>query len=564
MINLALFSHSNALAGAERMLFNLAKSLNNIDKYDIKVFIPQNNIFINEFSLSCHESGIDYIFLEQYPYYIFNNNDNIMPINISTQKAILEIEHLLRKHNIGVVIVNTLVSMPAILAARKLGLPVITWVHGILDPVSARGIASNISFERQLYLDRMLLSLSNEVVYCSDWTKRYYDSYIDTPGVTINNWTIEKSKVESPAGTCKFVCLNTFDKYKGVETLVEAAKIVKMKGYEFELDIYGDGAEVVKKALNDKIKKNNLDEHIKLKGRVVDTSKVYEESSCLVQPSYLESFGLTVIEAMAHSRPVIVAKSGGPENIVIDGETGYLVEKNDANAIADKMISIILNPEKNKKLGTNAFEDYSKKYDGKLSIGQFENIIRSLCKRETTMTNTEKLMYQSIINIIDLEINGNINGDYIYGEYGKVQKNHTINKIKIPSNIIFSKLINKERRYMLNYSGDKLSEIGIIFASFINVSGNGFMEIYVKNRRLRKIEFNLENILQNQWNIFSIEPLSFRNEATFEIKFSFQYNEGSGHVGVFHNQNRNTMYNRLLSKLNIDTKDKDILCVHMN
>lgn len=563
MINIALFSHSNSLKGAERMLFNLIRGLNN-KEYKPIVFMPKSNQFMDEFSSLCKTNCIDYEFLNQYPYYIFNNNDNRMPINISTQEAILEIEHLLRKHNIGVVIVNTLVSMPAILAARKLGLPVITWVHGILDPVSARGIASNISFERQLYLDRMLLSLSNEVVYCSDWTKRYYDSYIDTPGVTINNWTIEKSKVESPEGTCKFVCLNTFDKYKGVETLVEAAKIVKMKGYEFELDIYGDGAEVVKKALNDKIKENNLDEHIKLKGRVVDTSKVYEESSCLVQPSYLESFGLTVIEAMAHSRPVIVAKSGGPENIVIDGETGYLVEKNDANAIADKMISIILNPEKNKKLGTSAFENYSKKYDGKLSIGQFENIIRALYKRETTMTNTEQLMSKSIINIIDLEINCNTKDAYIDTESNNDSKNNTINKIEIPSNIIFSKLVKKERRYTLKYSGDKLSEIGIIFASFINVSGNGLMEIYVKNKKLRKIEFNLENILQNQWNIFSIEPLSFINEATFEIKFSFQYNEGSGHVGVFHNENRNTIYNRFLSKLDIGTKDKDILCVHMN
>lgn len=561
MINVALFSHSGGLKGAERMLFNLAQSLNKKEEYKIVVFIPKTDTGIDEFSILCDKNNIEYQFINEYPYYIFNNIENLKDINSLTQKSILNIESILKNNEIDIVIVNTLVSMPAILAAKKLELPVITWVHGILDPVSARGIVMNTSFERQLYIDRMLLSLADSIVYCSDWTKRYYSSYVDSEGITINNWTLENSKLDMPVGLPKFICLNTLDKYKGVDILIKAASIVKQRGYEFELDIYGDGSNIIKEFLKDEIKRNDLNDFVKLKGRVIDTSKVYVQSTCLIQPSYLESFGLTIIEAMAHSRPVIATKSGGPESIVLDGKTGYLVEKNDMEAIAQKMIEVINNPKKNKELGINAFENYSQKYNGIESTLKFEEIITSLCNNQIYMKNTDKLIYESIIRIIDLEKNEKI---YNQESQGNTVNENSVKLIDIPSDIFFSKEIKKERIYNASYKGTTLSKIGVIFASLSKIAGIGKFEIYFKNKKIREQEFILEDIKQNEWTIFYIEPIYCRKELNIQIKFSFEYKEASGYIGLFHNKKRNTLYNRCLNKLNIDTKDKELLSIYMN
>jgi glycosyltransferase involved in cell wall biosynthesis len=56
-----------------------------------------------------------------------------------------------------------------------------------------------------------------------------------------------------------------------------------------------------------------------------------------------EAFGLPVLEAMAAGTPVVASRSGGIVDIVTDGETGILVAKNDAQALADAMITLIGN-----------------------------------------------------------------------------------------------------------------------------------------------------------------------------------------------------------------------------
>lgn len=57
----------------------------------------------------------------------------------------------------------------------------------------------------------------------------------------------------------------------------------------------------------------------------------------LISASKHETFGRTLIEAMAQGVPVVATKSGGPEEIVEDGTSGYLVEVGDSQAIAEKM-----------------------------------------------------------------------------------------------------------------------------------------------------------------------------------------------------------------------------------
>ena len=63
----------------------------------------------------------------------------------------------------------------------------------------------------------------------------------------------------------------------------------------------------------------------------------YSAADLLVAPSYYESFGLTVLEAMACGTPVVAARTGGLRGLVRDGETGYLVPWHCPEPFAQRM-----------------------------------------------------------------------------------------------------------------------------------------------------------------------------------------------------------------------------------
>lgn len=73
---------------------------------------------------------------------------------------------------------------------------------------------------------------------------------------------------------------------------------------------------------------------------------LYRSASVLVAPSLIEEpFGLPLVEAMACGVPVVASRAGGMAGIVADGETGRLVPRGDAAALAGAISQILLDPD---------------------------------------------------------------------------------------------------------------------------------------------------------------------------------------------------------------------------
>jgi hypothetical protein len=81
-------------------------------------------------------------------------------------------------------------------------------------------------------------------------------------------------------------------------------------------------------------------------------------------PSRYESFGLVAIEAMAAGTPVIALASGGLQEVVEDGETGFLVppEENAAQIITERLIHLTKNPELLDAMKYKARQAYIEKF----------------------------------------------------------------------------------------------------------------------------------------------------------------------------------------------------------
>jgi len=137
-------------------------------------------------------------------------------------------------------------------------------------------------------------------------------------------------------------------KLKKVENLIIAFKEVLSKIPEAELYIVGIGPQ--------ESMLKNLVEQLKITSKVHFTGYVSEQEKIalmkrawvLVQPSVAEGFGLVLVEANACKTPVIAVDSGGPREVVRDGETGYLIKPNNIKMLVEKLIELL--SDKNKIL----------------------------------------------------------------------------------------------------------------------------------------------------------------------------------------------------------------------
>ena len=156
------------------------------------------------------------------------------------------------------------------------------------------------------------------------------------------------------AATPYFIWLSRVHRYKGVWTALEAFEKFSKSHPEVKLYIVGDGP--LLKKLPAWIKSHGLDGKVELTG-FVPAARKYEllsSSLALLQTSYKEGWGLTVMEAAQLCKTTIASDVSGLCDSVRDGETGILFPSGDAAACASAMEKIYGDAGLRAALGQNA------------------------------------------------------------------------------------------------------------------------------------------------------------------------------------------------------------------
>jgi len=86
-------------------------------------------------------------------------------------------------------------------------------------------------------------------------------------------------------------------------------------------------------------------------GHRSDVEHKLAAADVVVCPSHFEGFGMVNVEAMACGKPVVSTNHGGPSEVVIDGETGYLVPPKDPAALAERVIALLYSPNTRRTFG---------------------------------------------------------------------------------------------------------------------------------------------------------------------------------------------------------------------
>jgi glycosyltransferase involved in cell wall biosynthesis/SAM-dependent methyltransferase len=122
-----------------------------------------------------------------------------------------------------------------------------------------------------------------------------------------------------------------------------------------------------------------LAERTEFAGRVDHdrTSAYYEAADIFVFPSIFEAFPIPPIEAMAKGLPVVGARAGGTPESVVDGQTGLLVERNDAPALAEAVRALLGDPDRRAALGAAGRKRAAEVFSWDSVTRQFEEVLMS-------------------------------------------------------------------------------------------------------------------------------------------------------------------------------------------
>jgi glycosyltransferase involved in cell wall biosynthesis len=148
---------------------------------------------------------------------------------------------------------------------------------------------------------------------------------------------------------------------KGLHVLVKALQ--RIKGRDFKLYVVGGGyMEIPARML---AKAYGVEDKVEFLGVVPEDVKIelYRRAKIVVVPSILnESFGIVALEAMAAGRPVIASRVGGLEDVVVNGETGILVEPGSEEQLAEAIELLLDDEPYRRRLGANARRVVEERY----------------------------------------------------------------------------------------------------------------------------------------------------------------------------------------------------------
>jgi len=219
------------------------------------------------------------------------------------------------------------------------------------------------------------------------WLKYFDDKNIITIYNAISEEYIDKNSSKKAKGEKTVILfLAIMIREKGWCDLLEAANILIKKYDNLLFKFCGpwhNDNDI--NYFNNFVKNNKLDANVEYAGEKhgIEKEQIFLNSDIFVFPTFFksETFGIVNIEAMKYKLPVISTNIAAIPEINDDGNTGFIIEKNNINQIVEKIEYFIFNPDRIKSMGMNGFERFLKLFTEKTFVNKWLALVNNIGMR---------------------------------------------------------------------------------------------------------------------------------------------------------------------------------------
>ena len=294
----------------------------------------ENNIKVHIISYAKKKST-SYAWNEQLPYHYLLEEQ--IPMKMGLPKATIRLRKVLTENNIDVLIVCGAIAGPlGVLGTKFSKTKLVYWSHSSFKGSSNKRFRIFNEYFTTSFVDCVIsLTKTDQINYRkSTLAKKVEQIYnpIDTKLENLNYVYNDTSN--------KIISVGRLTYQKNFEALIDVAALVANKKKDFIWDIYGSGEE--EDMLNKKIKENGLENKVFLRGQTNKLYELYKEYALMVMTSRYEGFPMSLIEGLASKLPLISFDiPTGPNEIICEGENGYLIKPYNKLEMADKIVELM-------------------------------------------------------------------------------------------------------------------------------------------------------------------------------------------------------------------------------
>ena len=280
--------------------------------------------------------------------YLLDEHVN-MQTALLKKHAIKKLKKYLHENQIDIVIAcGDLFYIVALVAGKLSGTKVICWDH--------TNMFSNTDQKFQRITRETGATFCDYNLVLTKAALEYYEKYHKLKkNYQIYNPVDQKAMVDCDYAedSKKIISVGRLSYQKNFSRLLDIASVVFKKHPDWTWHIYGSGDNL--KELEEKKNSLNLQNNVFFEGQVSNIYELYREYAFIVMTSRYEGFPMTLLEGAGSGLPMVSFDvQTGPNEIIVDGENGFLCDKDSDAEMVTRINGLIENPELRKKLSVGS------------------------------------------------------------------------------------------------------------------------------------------------------------------------------------------------------------------
>lgn len=265
-------------------------------------------------------------------------------------------------------------------------------IHSWQTPIvfrNANKMGDFIDSELKFYLNKWYLSKVSQVISVSKECQKDFEKTFKWPSNNITTVEIgveEKTYGEIPSDLDfiykkgRVLChIGGFAPEKNHLGLLNIFGKVKAQFPDLQLLLIGKGR--LEDEVREEVKNLKLNDSVHFLGYRNDVLEILSSSQIFVLPSLIEGLPAVILEAMYCETPVVAYNVGGIREVVISGETGWLVTKNDREGFVESLLEILTNQSRIKKRVSQAKLMVSKNFMNTVIAEKFLDCYKYVSKQ---------------------------------------------------------------------------------------------------------------------------------------------------------------------------------------